>query len=94
MSGGAEAKIKTPAAAGVWHDTTGGLFVFFVAQRDDQHVDMDGVDQLTGRGHQLAPEVLMMAADHQVHIVFFNRIDKHLTEVAAAASCSDSSSAV
>ena len=27
----------------------------------------------------------MMAADHQVHIVFFNRIDQHLAKVAAAA---------
>lgn len=31
---------------------------------------MNGVNQLAGRGHQLAPEVLMMAADHRVHIVF------------------------
>lgn len=76
---------KRPHRRAYCADKTRRLFVFFVAQRDDQHVDMNGVNQLAGRGHQLAPEVLMMAADHQVHIVFFNRIDQHLAKVAAAA---------
>ncbi len=61
---------KRPHRRAYCADKTRRLFVFFVAQRDDQHVDMNGVNQLAGRGHQLAPEVLMMAADHQVHIVF------------------------
>ncbi|STW70950.1 Uncharacterised protein [Klebsiella michiganensis] len=61
------------------------LFVFFVAQRDNQHIHVNGVDELTSRGHQFAPEVLMVTANHEVHIILFNRINQHLAEIAAAA---------
>ena len=54
-------EIKTPALAGV-----GGkkarLFLFFVAQGHNQHINVHGVDQLTGGRHQFAPEILMMTA--------------------------------
>lgn len=57
------------------------LFVFFVVQWDDQYVDMNGVNQLVGRGYQFVLEVLMMVVDYQVYIVFFNCIDQYLVKV-------------
>ena len=39
-------------------------FFFLVTQWDDQHVDMDGIDELARGGHQFAPEILVMAAQH------------------------------
>ena len=61
------------------------VILLVVAQRNDQHIDVDRVDELTCRRHQLAPEVLVMTTDDQVHIVFLNRINQHLAQVAAAA---------
>jgi hypothetical protein len=34
-------------------------FFFLVTQWDDQHVDMDGIDELARGGHQFAPEILV-----------------------------------
>lgn len=58
-----ESERKTPASAGVMGNK-GRLFLFFVAQRHNQHINVHGVDQLTGGRHQFAPEVLVMAAQY------------------------------
>ncbi len=42
---------------------------------------MHRVDQLTGRRHQLAPEILMMTADHQVDVILLNGIDVNLGDM-------------
>ena len=46
---------------------------------------MNGINQLASGRHQLAPEVLVVTAHHQVHVVFLDRIYQHLAQVAAAA---------
>lgn len=64
---------KTPAKAGAMagpDNPARRVLLFFVAQWNNQHVDVNGVDQLASRGHQFAPEVLVMTANDRVHVVF------------------------
>ena len=65
------------------HVVEGRLF-FFVAQRNNQHINVNGVDQLTCGRHQFAPEVLVVTTNHQIHIVFLDCIDQYLAQIAAA----------
>lgn len=53
------------------------VLLFFVAQRNNQHVNVNGVDQLARRRHQFAPEVLVMTANDQIHIVFLDGVNQH-----------------
>ena len=62
-----------------------GRLFFFVAQRNNQHINVNGVDQLTCGRHQFAPEVLVVTTNHQIHIVFLDCIDQYLAQIAAAA---------
>lgn len=68
---------KTPAYAGVQEHVVEGRLFFFVAQRNNQHINMNGVDQLTCGRHQFAPEVLVVTTNHQIHIVFLDCIDQY-----------------
>lgn len=54
-----------------------GKHYFFVAQRHNQHVNVNGVDQLARRRHQFAPEVPVMTANDQIHIVFLDGVNQH-----------------
>lgn len=64
------------------------LCFFVVTQRNNQHVDVDGVDQLTCGGHQFAPEILVVTTNDQIHVVFFDGINQNLAQVAATAQVS------
>lgn len=77
---GQHTRRSNPEAAG---DSTLNFFV--ILQRNNQHIDMDGIDQLTSRGHQLAPEVLMVSAHHQIDVILVDGIQQYLAQIAAPA---------
>ncbi len=54
-----------------------GKYYSSSSRRHNQHVNVNGVDQLARRRHQFAPEVPVMTANDQIHIVFLDGVNQH-----------------
>lgn len=66
---------------GVQEYVVEGRLFFFVAQRNNQYINVNGVDQLMCGRYQFVLEVLVVIINYQIYIVFFDCIDQNLVQV-------------
>lgn len=66
------------AGRGRWAVGLAGALLYSssdTAQRHDwKHIDVHGIDQLASGRHQFAPEVLVVTAQHQIHVVLLDGV--------------------